>query len=100
MHATKVEIALGRDIGNVCGYTALFAQFPDLSRGFRVVDCAEDHISIVKIVRLKVAVDMGNLILVDAIGDFLIQAGPGANDSYFGIGIEGKEYTAGRYLCS
>lgn len=94
MHATKVEIAFGRNIGNVCGYTALLAQFPDLSRGFWIVDCAENHVGIVEIVRLKVAVDMGDLVLGDAIGDFLIQAGLGTDDGHFGVGIEGMEDTA------
>lgn len=98
MHATKVKVAFRRHIGYVCGYTALFAKFPNLSRGFGVVDCAEDHVGIVEIVGLEVAVDMGDLVLGDAIGDFLIETGLRTDDGHFGIGIEDIENTTRCYL--
>jgi hypothetical protein len=40
-------------------------------------------------VRLEITVDMRDLVLGDAIGDFLVQTGLGADDGYDGVSVEG-----------
>lgn len=96
MDAAKVEIALGGHVGNVGGDTTLLAQLPDDGRGVRVVDGHEDHAhAVVEVRGLKEAVDVGDLVLGHAVGDFRVQACGGADNCHLGVGIEAVEDAAG-----
>jgi hypothetical protein len=70
MHTAEIKVTFGGHVGNVRGNSALLAQFPDLGRGFGVVNCAEDHICAVEVGGFKGAVDVGDLVFGDAVGYF------------------------------
>lgn len=84
---TKVKVAFGRDICDVCSYAPLLAQLVDLRRGLWVIHCSQDHVNTVEIRGLELAVDIIDLALVDAIGDLVIEAFAGGHDGDFGVGV-------------
>lgn len=87
MDTTKVKVAFGRDICDVCSYAPLLAQLVDLRRGLWVIHCSQDHVNTVEIRGLELAVDIIDLALVDAIGDLVIEAFAGGHDGDFGVGV-------------
>ena len=95
MHAAKVEVALGRHVGDVGGDAPLLAQLVDLRRGRRVVDGREHQVGVVEIAWLEGAVDVGHLLLCDAVGDFIVEAGTRRDDGDFGVGVEDVVDAAG-----
>ena len=49
MNAAEVEIAFRWDVGDVCCYFPLFAEFPNDSGGDGVVDGCENHVDVVEV---------------------------------------------------
>lgn len=101
MDRAEVEVAFGRDIGDVGRDVSLFAQFPYNSRCLWVVDGGEDHIHLlvrVEVGRLELSVDVGYLTLCDAVGHLRVETGGRAYYSHDGIGIETVEDAAGSDL--
>ena len=98
MHAAKVKVAFGRDVGDVGGDASFFAELPDCGGGFGVVDGYEDHVGGVEVGGLEESVDVGYLVLGDAVGDFGVEAGEGGDDGYEGVGVETVEDAACCYL--
>lgn len=94
MLAAEVEVAFWRYIGDVCSYPQFLAEFPHLCRSCRVVYSAHDHIYVVQVGWLKVAVDVCDLFLFNAVGDFVVQAVCGAYYCDVGIGVEAFENSA------
>ena len=95
MDAAKVKVALRRHIGDVCRDPPLLAQLPDDRRGRRIVDGDQHHIGSIEVGRLEDAVDMGDLVLRDAVCDLFVEAGSGTYDGDVGVGIEAVEDAAG-----
>ena len=100
MHASEIKVALGRDIGDVGGDALLLAQLPDGRRDVRLVDGSQHHgdARVVEIRGLEALVEVFDLLLVDAEGDFVVEAGARAQQGYFGVGVEEVENAAGCYL--
>ncbi|KAH9871005.1 hypothetical protein J1614_006579 [Plenodomus biglobosus] len=86
--AAKIEVALWRDISNVGRDASLLAQFVYLRRGFRVVDCGQDHVDSIEIRGFELAVDIVNLLLLYPIGDFFVEALARGHEGDFGVGVE------------
>jgi hypothetical protein len=99
VHAAKVEVALGRHVGDVGRYAPLLAELVYLGRGGRVVDGAEHHVDVVEVGGLKGARDVGDLGEGGAVGDFGIEAVAGTYYCDFGVGIEDVEDASCGYLC-
>lgn len=97
MHGAKVEVALGGDVGDVDGDSALLAERVDLGGGCGVVDGGEDHgdCGVVEVGGVEGAVDVGDEVLGDAVGDFGDEAGGGGDDGDEGVGIEEVEDSPG-----
>lgn len=93
MHGAKVEVALGGDVGDVDGDSALLAERVDLGGGCGVVDGGEDHgdCGVVEVGGVEGAVDVGDEVLGDAVGDFGDEAGGGGDDGDEGVGVEEVE---------
>lgn len=91
MLAAEVEVAFWRYVGDVCSYPQLFAELPHLCRCRRVVYGAHDHIYVLQVGRLKVAIDVCYLFLLNAVGDFVVQAVCRAYYCDVGIGVEAFE---------
>ncbi len=87
MHAPKVEITLGRNVGYVGRDATLLAQLPDLRGRLRVVDGHENHVGTVEVGRLKVAVRVGDVSLGNPVGHLGVQAGGRRDDGDMGVGI-------------
>jgi hypothetical protein len=98
VHAAEVEVALWRHVCNVGGNLLLLAQLPDLGRGLGVVDGGQDHVDAIEIGRLELAVDVIDLLLLDAVGDLLVQAVARRHDGDFGVGVEDVHDAPGRDL--
>lgn len=88
MHAAKVEVALWWHVGDVGCYAPLLAQLVDLRRGLGVINGSQDHVYAVEIRGLEFAVDIINLALFYAVGDFLVETVAWGYEGDFGIGIE------------
>lgn len=71
MHAAKVKVTLGRDVGHVDGNAALLAERVDFGRGDGVVDGGEHHGDgrVVEVGGEEVAVDVGDEVVGDVVGD-------------------------------
>ena len=94
VHAAKVEVALGGDVGDVGGDAPLLAQFPNHGRRGRVVDGHQHHVGAIEVRGDKVAVDVGNLLLGDPVRYLRVEASGRGNDRYVSVGIEAVEDTA------
>lgn len=95
MYTAEIEVTFWWHVGDVGGDSAFLAEFEDLGRGFRVVDGGQYHVYIVEVRRFEFAIDVGYLVLRYAICDFFIEAGAGADDGNFGIGVEDIEDATG-----
>ena len=88
MHGAKIEVALWWDVGNVGGDFARVREVVDQCGDGWVVDCGEHHGGVVEVGGLEGPVDVGDLVLGDAVGDFGNKPRGGADDGYEGVGIE------------
>jgi hypothetical protein len=95
VNAAKVKVTLGRYVGDVGGDPSLLAQLPDDSRCGGIVDGYQHHLGSIEVLGFEQAVDMCDLALADSVGDFVVEAGLGANDNYLCIGIEAVEDATG-----
>lgn len=100
VHAAKVKIALGRHVGDVGGDALLLAQLPDGRRDVRLVDGRQHHgdTRIVQVRGLEALVEVLDLLLVDAVGDFVVQAFARAEKGHFCVGVEEVQDAACCYL--
>ena len=94
MHAPKVEIALGRHIGDVGGDLALLAELPYLRRRLGVVHGGHDHVRAIEVGGLEFPVDVLHLALGNAVGYFGVEAVAWGDDGHFGVGVEDVEDAA------
>ena len=88
MDASEVEVAFRWNIRDICWDPSFLAQLPDLRRSFWVINGAHNHVCIVEVAWLEVAIDVGDLLFGNSIGDLLVQARRGRNDSNVGVGIK------------
>jgi len=95
MDTAKIEVALGRHVGNVGWDPLLLAQFPYLAGSLRVVDGGKNHVGAVEICGIEVPIDVGHLLLGDSMGNFGVQSGGRADDRDVGIGVETVQNPAG-----
>lgn len=93
MHAAKVEIAFGRNVGDVCRDPAFFAQLPHLCGCLGIINGTENHIGIIEIARLEITIDMSHLLLSNPISDFFVQTRFGTYDGHAGVRIESIQYS-------
>jgi hypothetical protein len=98
MDATKVEVALRWYVGNIRWYLSLLAKFPDGGRSCWVVHRYEDHVCAIEIRRFEDAIDVGDLVLGDAMSHFVIEAARRTHNVYNGISIEAVENAPSRDL--
>lgn len=96
MNAAKVEVALGRHIGDVGRDAARLAQLVDIGGGDGIVDCGEDHGDgrVVKVAGDKLAVDVDYLGALDAVCYFGIETVAGRDDGYQCVSVEAIEDAA------
>lgn len=97
MHGAKVEVAFRRHVSDVHGDAFLLAEGVDGGGCEGVVDGGEHHCDcgVVEIGWEEVAVDVGDEVLRDAVGDFGDEAGGGGDDGDEGVGVEQVEDAAG-----
>lgn len=97
MHRAKVEVAFRGHIGDVHGDAFLLAECVDVRGCKRVVDGGEHHCDpgVVEVGREEVAVDVGDEVLRDAVGDFGGEASSRGDDGNECIGVEEVEDAAG-----
>lgn len=97
MHGTKVEVAFRRHVGDIHGDAFLLAEGVNGGGCEGVVDGGEHHCDcgVVEIGWEEVAVDVGDEVLRDAVGDFGDEAGGGGDDGDEGVGVEQVEDAAG-----
>lgn len=88
MHAAKVEVAFRRHVCNVGCNLPFLAQLPYLCRCLGIIDRGQDHIDAVEIRRFELAVHIVDLLLLDAVGDFVVETVARRYDGDFGVGIE------------
>lgn len=91
MDAAKVEIALGRHVGDVGRHFQFLAVFPYPSRCLGVIDGGEDHRKLLlgfEIDRKENPIHMFDLPLVYPIRHLFIEALTRAHHCDFGISIE------------
>lgn len=100
MHAPKVKVAFGRNIGDVGRDALLLAQLPDLRRSVGVVDRREDHGNggVVEIFGLEFAIEVFDLVVGYTMCDFGVEAVARTDDGDFGVGVEKVENAAGGNL--
>lgn len=94
MDAAKVKVAFWWHIRDVGGNLLLLAQLPDHRGRIWVVNGHHDHVCIIEIGRFEDSVDVCDLLLGNAMGDFFIQARSRTHDSNVGVGIEAVEDAA------
>lgn len=94
MHAAKIEVALGRHVGDVGRDVALLAQRPDARRGGRVVDRGQHHVCAVQVARLEGSVHVLHLALRHAVRYFAVQTRAWTHDGHFGVGVEDVQDSA------
>ena len=98
MHAAKVEVALGRYICDVGGNLLFLAQLEYLRRGFGVVDSGQDHVNAIEIGWFELAVDVIDLLLLNAVCDFIVEAVTWRDNGDFGVGVENVHDATSRDL--
>lgn len=100
MYTSKVEIALGRYIGNVRCYALLLAYLPDDCGHVRLIDGRQDHcdVWVVQVCRFESFVQVLDLLLINAVCDFIVETFARTEEGDFCVGIEEVQNSACRYL--
>lgn len=100
MHAAKVKVAFGRDVGNVGSDPLLLAQLPYLRRSFGIINGSQDHgdVRVVEVRGLEFAVVVLDLILLYPVCDLIVETISGADEDDFCIRIQQIQDAAGSHL--
>ena len=90
MHAPEVEVTLRRYIRDIRSNPLLLAQLPYPCRSFWIVHCGEDHGDgrVIEVGGFEFPVNVFDLFLLDAVGDFGVEPIARADHGYSGVGIE------------
>ncbi len=98
MYASKVEIAFGGYVSDVCWYALLLAKLVYLAGSFGIINRGQDQVDAIQVGGFEFTIDIINLALFYPVGDLVIEALARCDNGDFCVGIEDVDNAACRDL--